>query len=266
MFVSTLLIDVGSNPDRPRPGRLWLRNLYRVHQRLCMAFPAASRVASDANFLKPFKPQDFGLNQVHAPRDGDHNFLFRIDPQPDGSRAVILVQSAVEPDWNYGFRNAGYLLASVPEVKSFDPRLKLDQRLRFCILANPVRKVSRNSLDLAGKPFEDRWLGKDVPVPTDDLGKWLERRAEPAWSAPKNSNGKQLPPGFSLIEIQDIQDGYVYVSKHMEEGSGRRLRSARYKGILEVTDPDNFRKTLFRGIGPGKAFGFGLLSIAPVRL
>ncbi len=40
MYLSSLLIDVGDNPDRPRPGRLWLRNLYHVHQRLCMAFPS----------------------------------------------------------------------------------------------------------------------------------------------------------------------------------------------------------------------------------
>ena len=38
-----------------------------------------------------------------------------------------------------------------------------------------------------------------------------------------------------------------------------------YEGILEVTNADNFRDTLVRGIGPAKAFGFGLLSVAPIR-
>ncbi|TRZ48108.1 hypothetical protein D4S03_10330, partial [bacterium] len=107
MHLSSLLIDVGDNPDRPRPGRLWLRNLYHVHQRLCMAFPSASRKSEDAHFLQPFQPKDFGDQQVHVERQADSGFLFRIDfpvqpyqrweePRP-GGRAVILVQSAVRP-------------------------------------------------------------------------------------------------------------------------------------------------------------------------
>jgi hypothetical protein len=100
-----------------------------------MAFPTASRVASDEDFVKPFSPEDFGHGHVHVPRDADHNFLFRVDPQAGGCRAVILVQSAVKPDWDYGFHNADYLLAAAPQVKSFDPRFQPGQRLRFCILA-----------------------------------------------------------------------------------------------------------------------------------
>ena len=280
MYLSCLLIDVGSNPDRPRPGRLWLRNLYRVHQRLCMSFPSDSCKAEDPQFLRPYKPDNFTeqrhladkpghevdqgvLTDVHAPRDASRGFLYRIDPQPSPGRAVILVQSAVKPDWEYAFQNAHHLLAALPEVKSVDPRFANGQRLRFRILANPVRKVSKKSLDFAGKPFDEQWKGKDVPVPTADLDKWLERRAEPGWSATKNSEGKQSPPGFRVSETIQIQGGYVHVNKGLDQAGGRRVRSARYEGILVVTDADNFHNTLIRGIGPGKAFGFGLLSVAP---
>jgi CRISPR system Cascade subunit CasE len=41
--------------------------------------------------------------------------------------------------------------------------------------------------------------------------------------------------------------------------------SVRFEGVLEVRDADRFREALANGIGPGKAYGFGLLSIAPVR-
>ncbi|MFZ5500849.1 MAG: type I-E CRISPR-associated protein Cas6/Cse3/CasE [Candidatus Micrarchaeota archaeon] len=201
---------------------------------------------------------------AHVPRDTEHNFLFRIDPQY-GGRAVMLVQSAIRPDWDYAFHNASYLLVCRPEVRFFEPHFEPNQRLRFRVLANPVRKVCQHSLDFAGKPFDEKWHGKDVPVPTADLGKWLERRAEPGCWALKNSNGKQSPPGFRLVEIAHIQGGYVYVNKSLDHASGRRVRSARYEGVLEVTDPANFRNTVIQGIGPGKAFGFGLLSIAPVR-
>ena len=77
MFLSCLFIDVGANPDRPRPGRMWLRNLYHVHQRLCMAFPSAPRISEDPGFLKPFKPEDFAKTR----------FMCSVRPTPASSSA-----------------------------------------------------------------------------------------------------------------------------------------------------------------------------------
>ncbi len=263
MYLSTLLIDVGMNPDRPRPGRTWLRNRYRVHQRLSMGFPSETKKSDDAEFLEPFKPEQFG-KEVHVPRAKDAGFLFRIDPKPGTGRVVIIVQSATKPDWEYAFQNADHLLAASPQVKSFHPRFEHHQQLMFRIFANPVRKVCRHSRDLAGNLFEERWYGKRVPVPTTDLDTWLEHRAEPYCLDKKTSGGKRSLPGFRLQNIMQIQAGYVYVSKTQNQGDGRRIRSALYDGILLVTDADHFRNTLYRGIGPSKAFGFGLLSVAPV--
>jgi CRISPR system Cascade subunit CasE len=254
MYLSRLKIEVGNDPMRERPGRLWLRNLYHVHQRLCMAFPSASRISDDEHFLKRFNPEDFGNNQAHVRREAEVGFLFRIDPQP-GGRAVILVQSgsAVEPDWNYAFHNAGYLLAAPPEVKEFNPCFTKDQRLRFRLVANPTRRLSKHSRERDGQPVKEKSIGKRVPVPTDQLIDWLvDWRVRP----------DELP-GFSISkDSTTVQAGYIYVNKGGNDG-GQRLRSVRYEGILEVTDPDRFRNTLLRGIGPGKAFGFGLLSVAP---
>jgi len=247
MYLSSLLIDVGANPDRPRPGRLWLRNLYHVHQRLCMAFPTASRKSDDEDFLRPFKPEDFGNNQVHVRREAGAGFLFRIDPQP-GGRVVILVQSAVEPDWDYAFHNAGYLLAAPPELKPFDPHFTKGQRLRFRLVANPTRRLSKHSRQADGQPVQDKWIGKRVPVPAEQLLDWLTRQSERA--------------GFSIDKgLTTIQPGYIYVKK--PGGEGQRLRSVRYDGVLDVVDPARFQEALACGVGPAKAFGFGLLSVAP---
>ncbi|MBI2887191.1 MAG: type I-E CRISPR-associated protein Cas6/Cse3/CasE [Chloroflexi bacterium] len=251
MYLSCLWVNVGSDPDHPRPGRLWLRNMYHVHQRLSMAFPTAARKKDDPPFLKPFAPD--GSQHVHGPRTEAQAFLFRVDPLP-GGRAAILVQSGARPDWEYAFYNAGYLLAGPPEVRPYDPRFAANQRLRFRLLANPVRKVSPRSLDSWGNPFDARWIGKDVPVPAVELHRWLERRAEE----------NRARPGFRLVEVFPPQGGYLFWRKGKEEGPGRRLRSARYEGILEVIDPAHFHNTLVRGIGPAKAFGCGLLSVAPL--
>jgi CRISPR system Cascade subunit CasE len=264
MFLSSLLINIGANPDRPRPGRLWLRNLYHVHQRLCMAFPSDPRKRRDPDFLAPYVPSDFpeqrnladkkktevdknALAQVHSARSPEAGFLFRIDPQPSG-RAVILVQSAAEPDWNYAFHNAGYLLAAPPQTKPFSPQFNKGERFRFRLVANPTRRLSKHSRERDGKPVEEKWIGKRVPVPTEYLFEWLARQADAA--------------GFTVSkESTDIQPGYIYVNK-IASGRGNRLRSVRYEGVLEVTDSEKFCGALLHGIGPGKAFGFGLLSVA----
>lgn len=249
MYLSCLLIEVGDNPDHPRPGRLWLRNLYRVHQRLCMAFPSALRKSDDEHFLKRFKPEDFGHGQVHVPRKQDAGFLYRIDPQPGGG-VVILVQSATKPDWDYAFHNAKYLLATPPEVKSFDPRFAKGDQLRFRLLVNPTKRFCKNSHERDGQPVTERWVGKRVPVPTDKLYEWLTLRAEPA--------------GFSINEDSTtIKPVYIYWNKTLG-GEGKRLRSVLYDGILMINDPERFKEIMAQGIGPGKAFGFGLLSVVPV--
>ncbi|MGO9620488.1 MAG: type I-E CRISPR-associated protein Cas6/Cse3/CasE [Desulfobaccales bacterium] len=261
MFLSRLIIDLGDNPDRPRPGRLWLRNLYQVHQRLCMAFPSPSRKSDDADFLKSFKPEEFGNSQVHVTRQADSGFLFRLDPLP-GGRAVILVQSALRPDWDYAFHNAGYLLAAPPEMKSFDLYFTKGQSLLFRLVANPTRRLSRHSLEADGQPVKEKSIGKRVPVPDNQLFDWLARRAEAA--------------GFSVKEdCTKVQPGYIYFKKPKkpvdlpEDGQKKeqkeeqsRMRSVRYDGILKVTDPARIQETIIHGIGPGKAFGFGLLSLA----
>ena len=36
-----------------------------------------------------------------------------------------------------------------------------------------------------------------------------------------------------------------------------------FEGVLEVTDPERFAATVRSGIGPAKAYGYGLLSLAP---
>jgi len=247
MYLSCLLIDVGTNPDRPRPGRLWLRNLYRVHQRLCMAFPSPARESDDAHYLKPFDPDDFASEEVHVCRGENAGFLFRIDPQQGGS-AVVLVQSATQPNWDYAFHNAGHLLRCPPQVRRFSPAFSVGQMLRFRLLANPTKRLCSQS-KVRGQPVEESWIGKRVPVPTDMLEDWLTARAEPA--------------GFRVARLSSVQAGFVYMNNTREPGKGLRLRSARYEGVLEVTDPARFQAALVGGVGPAKAFGFGLLSLAP---
>jgi CRISPR system Cascade subunit CasE len=243
MFLSLLTIDMGSDPDRPQPGRQWLRNRYHVHQRLCMAFPSPERKAVDPDFLHPFIPEDFAPEQVHRPREKDAGFLFRVDPFP-GGRAAILVQSAGLPDWHYAFHNAVGFLAAPPRILPFDPAPEKGGVYRFRIVANPTRKIDTKSLDGLKRN------GKRVPVNRDRLGHWLESKGQDA--------------GFSPVkESLRIETGYAFMKKPRAE-DGQRIFSTLYEGILEVQEPGKLREAMVSGIGSAKAFGFGLLSLAPL--
>ena len=179
-----------------------------------------------------------------AARREDSGFLFRIDPSP-AAGSVILVQSAMKPDWDYAFHNAGYLLAAPPEVKTFDPRFAAGQSLRFRLVANPTtapqdRYQERTRLTGSGNMESAFPYGR----PAASTGSLAGRDRE----------------GFLDEDSTTVQPGYIYVNK-TPDGSGQRLRSVRYEGILTVTDARHFQDTIARGIGPGKAFGFGLLSL-----
>ncbi len=242
MYLSQLLIDTGGNPDRPRPGRMWLNNIYHVHQRLSMAFG----------------------------KKEDHNaiFLFRIDNNisSDGSRAMILVQSEEKPDWDQAFHNAPDFLAFPPECKPYEPVFQKGDILRYRLLANPTKKITVNRKNVDGvwidcEPRKIRVsVGYDIQMPNelDERHKeWLERQAMHSGFVIKNFELQRL---FRVV-------GYRPNGVSTKSGSWnldkQRLtfNAALMEGVLEVTDPSQFMDTIRKGIGSAKSFGFGLLSV-----
>ena len=86
----------------------------------------------------------------------------------------------------------------------------------------------------------------------EDQCAWLDRKAEDS--------------GFRVLSLLVIPEGMVTPEKHSAEASHRMsVYSVRFDGLLMVTDSERFRDALAAGIGPAKAFGFGLLSVAPVH-
>jgi len=244
MFLSLLPVDVGNDPDRPRPGRLWLRNVYHVHQRLCMAFPSAARKSDDPQFLKPYNADDFGSdepNQVGVQRRVDAGFLFRVDPL-SGGRVVIVVQSAVKPDWGYAFANAGHLLAGPPEVSEFDPCAICCKgaRWRFRLRANPTKKREEKRHALRTTQEQEDWLRRKAAAGGFEVL---------AFTASREGSRTALKTDYDLPEPKTHRISFFAV---------------RFEGVLRVVDEQRFLESLCGGIGSAKGLGFGLLSLARV--
>jgi CRISPR system Cascade subunit CasE len=260
MYLSCLKVDSGESGGVETVGAKWLKNRYRVHQRLCMAFPKASRLEADPDFLKPFTPADFPLlraeacqskeeagvqqlAQVHAARSTGTGFLFRIDPMSAGMQ--IIVQSATAPNWSYAFGNFRGVLSAQPRVEPFAPSFSRGQRLQFRLEANPTRCVDSKSA-----PDGTRRRGRRVPVAAADCVEWL-RRFERDGGFTLDPQEVRLDYGAARArKSADAQDGVAYFA-------------ARFEGLLTVDDPEAFLKKLAAGFGAAKAYGFGLMSVVP---
>lgn len=174
-----------------------------------------------------------------------YDVLHRLELERNTGRILLYVQSRVAPDWSK--LPSGYVhpenevrTKSVGEVYA---GLKAGRLLRFRLRANPTRKI-----DTKSDPDGKRRNGRRVTVggPAEQV-EWLARKAEAC--------------GFQIIQASLASTGSgerVYSSR-----MNHSLQGAVFEGCLVVRDPGRFRESLVKGIGPAKAFGYGLLSIGP---
>jgi len=173
------------------------------------------------------------------PRPGER-VLFRLDYQPRAKEWRVLIQSRYAPNWSF-FQNEdrrGYLRTE-PQVITFEPRFHKDILYRFRLLANPTFKTTNDN---------GRKVRFSIPSGEKQL-EWL--------------SGKLTEAGVTLLDAGIVQQD---VCKSAKKDEGQQTHFAvLFEGVLQVTDPDKLRLAVESGIGSAKGYGFGLLSLAPVR-
>ena len=174
--------------------------------------------------------QGFPDQEVEFPRQ-DWQILYRQEPEPLSN--VILVQSNQEPDWSK--LPDGYLLEDKTSVKPVDlSHWQLDSTLRFRIKVNPVKRDAKTR--------------KLIPLyKRDEHLAWFHRKAE--------------QNGFQLNSVDSIPVPNITGSKGKR--SGRiKIFAVLLQGQLQVRDREKFITAICQGIGKGRSYGCGLLSIA----
>ena len=214
------------NP-RSRRVQKELAQPYELHRTMMQAFPDLPG--------EPSNPRErFGI-------------LFRVD-MIDRMPAV-LVQSTEEPDWQTLADMPDYLTdtngAPNPAVKDISDtcaHLREGQTLSFRLRANPTKRSNKG--DNKGKRVG---LYRE-----EEQTDWLARQAKRA--------------GFSVLQALVVPEG-TQEGRKQEGPDGPRHQmkhhAVRFEGVLRIADAQAFRQALASGIGPAKAFGFGLLSLAP---
>lgn len=173
----------------------------------------------------------------------ENRLLFRVEPWRPGMRGVpVLVQSSTaRPDWSFvEARNDAYCL-DVQGPKRVNPQLQSGQQLAFRLLGNATKKSQGKRIALCDE---------------EDYHEWLRRKADQS--------------GFQVLQMaaSSYWINEEHLSRSPDDGYDKRNIphfAVRYDGVLQVTDSDQLRSSIAAGIGPAKAFGFGLLSLAPAR-
>lgn len=176
-------------------------------------------------------PNDLGDN----PRQ-ETGLLFRIDESEESS--TLLVQAAVPLD-STGLP-AGYGEVQIKELKPMFTALRPGLNVRYRIAVNPAK---RERLPLERK----NQRGKIVPLAGAEADQWWTRRATES--------------GLHLTSLLPI--ALRAVRPQGKKASPMRHSLIRYDGTATVTDPDALTQALLRGVGRGKSYGAGLLSLAP---
>ena len=233
MYLSRLMV----NP-RCRDARRDLSDIYQMHQRVMSAFPSVS----DSD----------GARARMA-------VLHRLDVDRSSGTTVLLVQSGVKPNWTS--LPSSYLAPTDvgegnPAVKCITAaleNLRQGQILQFRLRANPTRKVDTKS----GSDGR-RSNGRRVVLGTESQQvEWLSRKG--------GQSGFHLVPVQPGSNVPAVRVGVL--ERHRGNGRSRTLTVAGvlFEGVLRIDDAGKFRSAVRTGIGPGKSFGCGLMSVALYR-
>lgn len=167
------------------------------------------------------------------------DFLTRIDTLERAFRLWLMSpHRPVCPDW------------CPPEnfaVKEIAESFLSHRYYAFDLRANPVKcLVQRN------EQGERVGRGKRVPlIDPHDLRDWIDRKAREG--------------GFRILDDYPLEIGPM-VKRHFRKNQQAACHGGvEFRGTLEVVNREEFKITYYTGIGSAKAFGFGLLLLAPVN-
>jgi len=241
MFLSKVTL----NPRNRMTYRL-LGDLYAQHRFVMSAFPDNSEAKSDP--AGETKGSGGGTQ-------GQQGVLYRLDSLPqDNNRGqrvdavCFLVQSQSRPDWT---KTEGLHEDSIcaHELREWEPDFAEGRHFRFRLRASPtVCQVQRDADGTRLKPKREGLLTEDAQRD------WLVRTAERV--------GFDVAPAAILITPQPRRTGQTPKAAGAARGQAITCNTVDYDGALVVRDAAQFAAALREGVGRGKAWGCGLLSLA----
>ncbi len=250
----------------PYLSRIWINPLRREAQHL-LRNPQAMRAAVLGGI--PTQP----VNE---------RVLWRIDAD-EPRRPALLVLSQSKPSWEHLVEQASWPEAQEQQaqVRDYEPllaQITQGQAFAFRLTANPVQSTKTpDKLTTAQQKARERQPQRSVVVGHRTVAhqlQWLLDRAAswgmrllaartdtPALDAKDDDHSPaadpaQAPPDVRITARQRIS----FARKDQQRVT---LQQVTYDGHLVVEDPERLQQTLLSGVGKAKAYGCGLLTLAP---
>ncbi|GAB1819614.1 type I-E CRISPR-associated protein Cas6/Cse3/CasE [Herbidospora sp. RD11066] len=233
MFLSKLTIDPTS-----RHFRRDYADIHEMHRTVMSAFPDV---------------------EGDVPARQAHGVLWRLEQNDQGFR--LYVQSRTQPSWS---SLPNYYLTEPHQVRDiatvFDA-ITGGNKFAFRLVANPTRAVKRDEKQQleraqAGKRDQPRHVVLHAP---QQQVEWLIRQGERCgFVVPAGRNGRPDLAPYPAFRTQGQSQVESRINRIV-------IDQVRYDGHLIVTDSVQFAKALGEGIGRAKAYGCGLISLAPPK-
>ncbi len=200
--------------------------------------------------------------------------LWRLDAD-EPLRPQLLVLSESRPSWEHLVEQAGWPSSdnsddpqvAVRDYRPFLKRLAIGQKYAFRLTANPTQSTKRPGALTEAQRHRapDGKLSRSVRLGHRTVSsqvEWLTDRVERwGFSIPAASSSASV--GEAVADLRVIGRARASFRRAGTPGAVV-MQTVTYEGSLCITDPDVLRACMVRGIGPAKAYGCGLLTLAPL--
>lgn len=211
-------------------------------------------------FMRDPQAMHAAIESAFPPGSKPERTLWRFDG--DAAERRLLILSSRVPSLEHLQEQAGWQTEQTWESRPYEQllsRLSRGQQYAFRLTANPVHTVT--------EPSGAKKRLAHVSVRYQLL--WLAERGTRIGVRFLDENGSTVGPFVPETDPREHLSG-VRVSQR-ESLRFRRadqqvtIARARFDGGLEIEDVDLLREALVKGIGRAKAYGCGLLTLAPLR-
>lgn len=228
--------------------------MYLTRFRVNTARAGARRLSASPQMMHAGVMSSFATSPPQG-ADGPR-VLWRMDRNSRAETHLYIV-SPDRPDLTHLTEQAGWPTTGgwdTADYGAFLARLSKGDQWSFRLTANPVHSIRRT---------DDEPTKVTAHITPRHQIEWLLKRQEAA-----GFRVLAKPAESRLLEKGDEYDLLVHDRRQLrfqKKRGGRpvTLVTVTYDGRLEVLDPEALRRTLTHGLGRAKAYGCGLLTLAP---
>lgn len=208
----------------------------------------------------------------------NERILWRLDSD-NPYRPALYVQSSSKPDWGEIVSQAGWPNADGPHAQIADysrllGSLRTGAQFAFRVKVSPVQNTKTPDKPTPAQAARTlpakRSFRTGHRTAASQLDWFLKRSS--GWGfllpeaisdnpSPAANGGERLPHDLRITARERL----TFRKNGGKQHGTVTIHTALVEGRLEITDPERFSAAILSGLGPSKAYGCGLLTVAKLK-